>query len=360
MKKLISIIMIISMVLCFSACGAEEKTEYSQYKLSDYITFGDFSGITVSEPDVQITDEMIDERIEQRRAADYTENVVTEGTVNSGDVINIAFKGTLDDGTTQDGMSTESYDMVLGSGTMIPGFEEAMYGATIGEPVTAELTFPDPYENNLELSGRGVTFEITVNSKTEKILPELDAAFYEKDSEGKAKDEAAYREFIKGILYDEEYESQMTDIKTGIYNDIFQLAEIKECIPEEVEKEKQGLTDTYRNYASQSNVEWADFLEQQLGYTEEEFDQDAEMYAEQVVTEKMVIYALAEKAGVKVTEKDYEKELQRILEYYGMSDESQFQQSYGMTLQQYSEIYGVRLNLLLDMTLDKYYEEFSK
>lgn len=360
MKKLVAILMALSMIFCFSACGNAGGHEYSDYDLTKYVTIGDFSGITVSEPDVQITDDMIDDRIELLCEQNYTEEKVTEGTVDNGDVIDIAFHGTLDDGTTDDGMNTDSYQMVLGSGTMIPGFEEAIYGATIGEQVTAEIAFPDPYQNDPELSGRGVTFVITVNSKTVKVPAAYDEALMEKISGGTAKDDASFRKYLKGVLYDEEYENQMTEIKTDLYNSIYEVTEISGTISEEVEKEHDALVEKYQQYAQQYGMEFADFIQQYMGQTEEQFEEEASSYAEQMVTEKMMIYALADKTGIKVTDKDYQDELDRVLEYYQCSDSDEFKSKYGVTLEEYAETYGVKLNLTLDMALQTIYEDLLK
>lgn len=80
-------------------------------------------------------------------------------------------------------MNSEGYDLTLGSGSMIDGFEEGIFGATIGEEVSLDLKFPDPYTNNEELSGKDVNFKVTVLSKNVKNVPELNEEFVKANSE---------------------------------------------------------------------------------------------------------------------------------------------------------------------------------
>lgn len=101
--------------------------------------------LKLQSPEVAITDDDIEKEIQSRLEKAATTEKVTEGAVAEGDAVTIKFEGTLADGTSVDGMSSDSYNLTLGSGSMIDGFEEGLYGAAIGEEVTLDLTFPDPY-----------------------------------------------------------------------------------------------------------------------------------------------------------------------------------------------------------------------
>ena len=85
-----------------------------------------------------------------------------KGPLEEGDTVKISFKGALADGTTADGMSSDEYSLTLGSGSMIDGFEEGLYRSGHRRYGDAGSDIPDPYQNNTDLSGKDVTFEVTV------------------------------------------------------------------------------------------------------------------------------------------------------------------------------------------------------
>ena len=111
-------------------------------------------------------------------------------------------------------MNSDEYQLTLGAANMIDGFQEGIYGATIGEPVTLDLQFPDPYEVNEELSGQPVTFVVTVLSKEVEVIPQLDEEFVKANSDVKTVEE--YREAVKKELEQLEYDEQLYDLKNEI------------------------------------------------------------------------------------------------------------------------------------------------
>ena len=116
----------------------------------------------------------------------------------------------------------------------------------------------------------------------------------------------------------------------------------------------------YTQYADSQGYTWEEFLSQFFSYTQEEFDAEALAYAQGLVKEKMIIYALSDHEKVKVTEERYNEEINEILEAYGCNSPDAFAYAYGMSIEQYAEKYGLKLNLLLDMTLEKIYNRLSK
>lgn len=136
----------------------------------------DYSSIEVKKPVTEITaadiDKMIDNLRQQR--ADWQP---AERAAASGDKANIDYLGTKD-GVEFDGGKAEGSDLELGSGSMIPGFEDGVVGMSAGEEKVLSLSFPDDYHSE-DLKGAAVEFKITLNSVTEKKLPEMDATLFE-------------------------------------------------------------------------------------------------------------------------------------------------------------------------------------
>ncbi len=112
-----------------------------------------------------------------------------DAQAREGDTVNIAFEGTRD-GEAFEGGSSDSYDLVLGSGRMIPGFEEGIIGMKIGETKDLNLTFPDDYQEE-SLQGAHVVFSVTVNSI--RRAPEPTDAWVEEYTEGEYTTVEGYR-----------------------------------------------------------------------------------------------------------------------------------------------------------------------
>lgn len=146
-----------------SAGAAEEPVD-----LGKVTKLGEYKGVEVTRMSTEVTDEELETRIQHILDAN-PEYVVVDRAAKDGDVLNIDFKG-LKDGVAFDGGSSEGYELELGSGTFIEGFEEGLIGAKTGEERDLELTFPKDYFND-ELAGQPVVFEVKVNSIEEKSRP---------------------------------------------------------------------------------------------------------------------------------------------------------------------------------------------
>ena len=355
MKKLLSTVLILALVLSlgltFTGCGESEP--YSKYDLSEYITLPDYNKFEVKVPEVNITDADIDAQIQKNLEAAATTKTVTEGTVQKGDTVSIKFDGTLEDGTTNDGMKSENYSLTLGSGSMIDGFEEGLYGATIGKEVSLDLTFPDPYPNNADLAGKGVTFKVTVLSKHEKEIPELTEEFVKNNSE--AKTIAEYRSAVAKELEQADYDNQLYDIKFELYSQIIEETEVLKYPEKEVKNQVKVVTNTYKDKAEAASLKWEEYLEQELKLTEEDFNKQAKTYAEEIVKQEMIIYSIAAKEELTVTDEEYDVYLQTMLQSSGFADEKAFETYTGMTLEEYAETYRLDRDLLLTKELDKIY-----
>ncbi|WP_041523185.1 trigger factor [Gilvimarinus agarilyticus] len=140
------------------------------------VALGDISGFKVTRESAEITDEDIDNMIETLRKHQATYEVVERASAD-GDQVNIDFTGTKD-GEEFEGGKAEGHNLVLGSNSMIPGFEDGIVGMKAGDEKTIKVTFPEDYQSE-ELKGADVEFAIKVNSVSEQTLPELKKAFFQ-------------------------------------------------------------------------------------------------------------------------------------------------------------------------------------
>ncbi len=359
MKKFLSLVLILALVLglglVFTGCGDSEP--YSKYDLNDYIELPDYNKFKTTVPDVQITDADIAAQIEKNLEAAAKTEKVTEGKVEKGDAVTIKFDGMLEDGTKVDGMSSESSELTLGSGSMIDGFEEGLYGATIGKEVEVKVTFPDPYTNNESLSGKPAVFKITVLSKNVKVKAELNDDFVKETSEYKTV--AEYKASVAKYLEQQEYDEQLYDIKEKIYTEIVEKTEVKKYPEKEVEKEIKALAESYEQLAKNKDMTWEKYLSDELKMTQKEFDEQSKLYAQQVVKQEMIIYLIAEKEDIVITVEEYDEQLDAMLASTGFQDEDAFKQYTGMTLEEYAERYNLDRDLLLTKELDAIYERLT-
>ena len=164
MKRFITLLLAVLLIASiFAGCGKDDKLFY-QYDLSEYITVGSYS------LDIDKKSEDYVYAANQFYTMSFGDNFkpkLTEGKVESGDIANIDYKG-LKDGVAFSGGTATGYDLTIGSGAFIPGFEEGLIGAEIGKQINLNLTFPEKY-NNADLAGQDVVFEVKINYVTRTI-----------------------------------------------------------------------------------------------------------------------------------------------------------------------------------------------
>ena len=361
MKKILTIVAMLALccaMILMTGCGGEDTTDiYEQTDLTQYVTLPDYSQFTVDPIEVSVTDSEIEAEIEERLEAAATTEDVTEGTVDEGDTVTISFDGKLADGTSVDGMSSDSYSLTLGSGSMIDGFEEGIYGAEIGDTLTLDLTFPDPYSNNEDLSGKDVTFEVTVLSKQVSVTPTLDEDFVKENSDVTTVEE--YKQSVKEDLEEEAYTDAENDAKVDLFSQIVDGAEVSEVPTELSDYEKNLCETTYRNYCEQQSMEWEDFLSDTLGCTEDEFNEQLETYANEMAKYKMIAYVLADQEDVSYTQDEV---IDYLLSLAGVDSEEDFENSYGSTAEDYAAVYnsyGLKVSMMLEACLDKVYDSVA-
>ena len=360
MKKVTAILLAVAMTVCLMAgCGAETVTPdispYDTLNYEEYLELPDYMSFDFEAQPVEVTDEQVLAEIDSRLQAASTETKeITEGTVQEGDSVTIAFKGTLEDGSSPEGMSSDSYDLVLGQASMIDGFQEGLYGATIGEPVTLELQFPDPYSMNEELSGKPVTFEVTVLKKNETIMQELDEEFMKKDSEDKASTEEEYRAFIKENLQEQANENALFDAKTDLYQQIVAASNVLKRPDGEVETLTESLKEQYKNYVESNGANWDEYLEAIGG--EEAYNEGIQQLAESQVDNKVVVFGLCNKEGLELSDAEYTEELLKYVEAAGGESIKDFEEKSGMTIDGFVKMYDLDAEIFLTKVLDKIYD----
>lgn len=355
-KKILIILLILTVVSSFvlTSCGEKEEeyyeTYYDAYKLEDYVTLYDYSTFVYEEPVIEVTDDELDSLLEEKLSQTATETQVQSGVAKDGDKVEISFNGVLEDGTTVDGMNSDSYTLTIGTTPMIDGFTDSIIGKKVGEEYSVDLTFPDPYTNNTDLSGKGVTFTICVKSIFVKELPEFTEDWVKTNSEFKTTDE--YLESLKEEITATKTEEALNLAKQDLFVKIKDNSEVSEAIPDIVQKEIHVVETMLKAQAEASGVEWDQFLQENMNMTAEEYSSTIQTEAEDIVKLDMVLYAACQKEGIKVLKSEIDELKDSMLTYAGMTEE-QFEASYGVTSYEFIHYMSYDYQLYATKLLDK-------
>ena len=182
MRKIITLLVTAAVTfvsLALTACS--ESEDIDDYNWEKYVDICEYKGIAATRKQITITQDDIDDEIEDFLDELATEQELTEEDVFAlGDTVNINYVGYVvgDYEKYKDGDKfteyddVKGYDLVLGSGKFISGFESGLIGHHVGEKVSVDVTFPTPYQNNPDLAGVNAMFVVTINSAKRDVLPE--------------------------------------------------------------------------------------------------------------------------------------------------------------------------------------------
>ena len=342
---LISALCLTSLFL-FTGCESEP---YGDYDLSEYVKVGDYKGLEYDKISVSVTDQEIEDEIQSRCEASATTKTVKKGTVKDGDTVNVSYEGRID-GETFDGGSSDSYDITIGTTSMIDGFTDGLIGEKVGSTVKLDLKFPDDYSNE-DVAGKDVTFEVNIKSKQVQEVPEYNLDFVKKNSDYDSLED--YEKSVKEDLKAEKTETAESEVKSTLWQKIVESSEVKKY-PEEKEELIETTMQSFKDAAEDNDIEWEDYLEQ-IGYTEKDLKKTVTEYAETKVFQEMLVYYIADKEGIEVTDDEYEEYMKNMLAESGL-DEDTFKSTYNMTIEEYCEQQGLRSSMLLNKVMDKVLE----
>ena len=278
------------------------------------VVLGNYEGLKAEK--VVYTVEDADVEAEIRRMQDRNGRIVTrEGKAENGDIADLDFEGFVD-GVAFEGGKAEHYELELGSGSFIPGFEEQVVGHAAGEEFDLVVKFPEDYQAE-DLAGKDATFKIKLHEVKTKELPELDDEFAKDVSEFDTLDEL--KADIRKKM--EEQSEKQADL---LMEDalVKQVVANMECeVPDAMcEKRMEELANDFDYRLSQQGLHLDMYL-QYIGQTKEEF---LEGYREQARTQvkiRLALEAVAEKENIQPTDEEYNAEMQRIADLYKLEVE---------------------------------------
>ena len=276
------------------------------------VTLGDYKGVEVPKTEINVTDEDVDAEIKKEQEKNSRTINVEDRGAQLQDVVTIDFEGSVD-GVPFDGGQATEYPLTLGSNTFIPGFEDQLVGAKVGDDVDVKVTFPEEYQAK-ELAGKEAVFKCAVKKIEAKELPELDDDFAKDVSEFDTL--AEYKEHVKTNLVERKENEAKRAKEDAAVDKAIENAQMD--IPEAMLKTqcRQMLDDFSRRMQSQglSMEQYFQFT----GMTADKMMEDMKPQALKRIQTRLVLEKVAEVENIQPTEEEVNEEIAKMAEAYKM------------------------------------------
>ncbi|MCE4963364.1 trigger factor [Staphylococcus haemolyticus] len=280
------------------------------------VQLGDYKGLEIEKQDSELTDEDLQEAIDHSLGHLADMVVKEDGAVENGDTVNIDFDGYVD-GEQFEGGQADGYDLEIGSGSFIPGFEDQLVGVKTGEGKDVVVTFPEEYHAE-ELAGKEATFKTKVNEIKYKEVPELDDEIAnELDSDANSVDE--YKENLRKRLSEQKAEEAENVEKEEAINKATDNATID--IPQAmIDTELDRMVQEFGQRIQQQGLDLQTYF-QISGQDESQLREQMKDDAEQRIKTNLTLSAIADKENIEANDEDIDKELEKMSKQFNISVE---------------------------------------
>lgn len=292
-----------------TATDAADENSETIGQLVDYysqnVELGNYKGIEYTKADVDVTDDDVQKKVDEFVDGLATYDKDTTSKAKSGDTVNIDFVGTVD-GEEFDGGNTNGsgYDLVLGSGSFIDGFEDQIVGHKAGDTFVVKVTFPEDYGRD-NLNGKDAEFKTTLNyikiDKPATYNDELVAA----NTDYKTTKE--YEESVKESLKADKEAAALASEQRDIMVNVMAKCKINDLPAEEIQANTDQLITSIKSQAENYGMDYATYIKLYYGYDDEdEFAKQVYEICQESLREKMVMCAIAKAENVTVTDQETE------------------------------------------------------
>lgn len=274
------------------------------------VTLGEYKGLEIKKTVANVTDEEVDNEI--KKAAEKNARLVSveDRPVQKDDITTIDFEGFVDGVAFEGGKGTD-YSLTIGSGQFIPGFEDQLIGAKIGEETEVKVTFPEEYHSE-ELSGKPATFKVTVKEIKVKDIPAIDDEFAKDVSEFDTLE--AYKEDLKNKMVHEaehqaEHKNEDSVIGKAVENASVDIPEVM------VSKRVDDLVRDFEMRIQYQGLDLNKYLEI-MGMDYNTFRGQFGKRAEDEVKTQLILEKISQVENIQVTDEDVDKEIKTMAENY--------------------------------------------
>ena len=276
------------------------------------VTLGDYKGLKVDKVSTRVTQKEVDEEIEKERERNARTIEVTDRAVQDKDEVTLDFEGFVD-GVAFEGGKGENYPLTIGSGSFIPGFEEALVGAELNKETEVNVTFPEDYHAT-ELAGKPAVFKCTVKEIKEKQLPDLDDEFASEVSDFDTM--AEYREDVQKKLTSKKEEEAKIAKEEAALDAVIADAQME--IPDAMlETQQRQLLENFAQRIQAQGITLEQYM-QFTGLTAQTMMEQLKPEALKRIQSRLVLEAVAAAEKMEATEEDFEAEVKSMAEAYQM------------------------------------------
>ena len=279
---------------------------------------GQYKGVEVEKVEETVNEDVVNAKLEEMREKN-SRLVSVEREIENGDTANIDFEG-FDGEVAFEGGKGENYNLVIGSGSFIPGFEEQLVGKKAGEEVEVNVTFPEEYHAE-NLAGKPVVFKVKVNDVKVKELPELNDEFAADTTEFNTLEELTAD--VRAKVEADAKEAAKNELRNRVIEKVVENTEVE--VPEAMVKNEIENQLMELNYQLQYQGFGMEQFLQMTGKTMEQFREEfvANRREEAVknVKTSLVIEAIAKAEGVEVSEEEVNAEVEKMAAAYNMTAE---------------------------------------
>lgn len=318
-RKIAGMLAALAAAALMGGCGSDVDKPLNEMKVEKYVKLGDYSSFEVT-VDVIGVDE---EELKKQMSSGYINFVtpehggITDRAVEVGDTVFIDYEGKLD-GVAFAGGTAKNAQLGIGSGQFIDGFEDGLVGVMPGETVDLNLSFPDGY-GNAELAGKAVVFTVTVNcirplSVQEEEMEDVVAASMGLSGVDTV---AGFRQYVYDYLYSE-YEF---DVQSGILDILVERCEFEELPEEMLETYRRMWSDVLTRYANLYQTTLDQYAAYLYGTTGENL---VNQYAQMYLKQDLMLQAIANKEGLKISDEELQNMLQEEAEAAGFTSVEEY------------------------------------
>ncbi len=281
------------------------------------VELGQYTGLDIEREEISIDPEDIEQALRKFQEQQATLVSSEREEVKDGDFVVIDFEGFLE-GEPFEGGQGEDITLGIGTGTFIPGFEEKLIGARVGEEKEIEVTFPEDYQEET-LAGQEVTFKVMVKEIKEHELPPLDDELAQTLGDYESLEQL--KEKLEESMRKEAEEQSRFKFENEVMDAIANQVEVD--IPDKlIEQRMEEMFQETAANLKEKGLEFEDYL-QMNGTSKEEWMEENRPYAEKQVRNRLIIDAVAEKEGFTASEEEVEKRMEEIATESG-NDPEQF------------------------------------
>ena len=279
------------------------------------VTLGQYKGVEIPKKEITVTEEEIMAEIDREREQNARDIDVDDRSVENGDRIKLDFDGSVD-GEPFEGGKASDFDLTIGSGSFIPGFEDQIIGKMIGENFDVNVTFPEDYHAE-ELKGKPAVFKCRVNSISEHQVPEFDEDFVQDVSEFDTVEE--YKADVERKIRERKESAQKVENETAAIRAALKNAQMD--IPDAmVDDQAQTLVEEFAQRIQSQGMNMQQYM-QITGMNEQMFAQQMRPQALERIQNSLLLEAVAKAENIEISDDRLDEEIGKMAESYRMEKE---------------------------------------